>query len=158
MSGQLAGERDELRTVLASLARVLGTVKGFVHENRKVLGKDIELLTSLLERVDNQKDTLGLVVQKGSIGPEQPRHRLRVQHRHVRLPGAGRPGHPVPSRPVPRRDLHATPAVRQPVCPVLETLLESLLTPAASASAASAKAPEPTAAPTDPDPGACRPI
>ena len=67
VSGQLAGERDELRTVLASLARVLGTVKGFVHENRKVLGKDVELLTSLLERVDNQKDSLGLVVQKGSV-------------------------------------------------------------------------------------------
>ena len=52
--------------MLASLARVLGIVKGFVRENREALGTDIELLTSLLERVDNQKDNLGLVVQKGS--------------------------------------------------------------------------------------------
>ena len=67
VSGQLEGEREELRTVLASLARVLGIVKGFVRENREALGKDVELLTSLLERVDNQKDNLGLVVQKGSV-------------------------------------------------------------------------------------------
>ena len=67
MSEQFAGERDELRAVLASLAKVLGTVKGFVHENRATLGKDIKLLASLLERVDNQKDALGLVVQKGSL-------------------------------------------------------------------------------------------
>ena len=66
VSGQLEGERDELRTVLKSLARVLGIVKGFVRENREALGTDVELLTSLLERVDNQKDNLGLVVQKGS--------------------------------------------------------------------------------------------
>lgn len=67
VSEQFAGERDELRAVVASLAKVLGTVKGFVHENRATLGKDIKLLGSLLERVDNQKDALGLVVQKGSL-------------------------------------------------------------------------------------------
>ena len=67
VSGQFAGERKELREVVASLAKVLGTVKGFVHENRATLGKDVELLSSLLERVDNQKDALGLVVQKGSL-------------------------------------------------------------------------------------------
>ena len=67
VSGQLEGEREELRRMLAALARVLGTVKGFVHDNRKTLGKDVELLTSLLERVDNQKDNLGLVIQKGSL-------------------------------------------------------------------------------------------
>jgi phospholipid/cholesterol/gamma-HCH transport system substrate-binding protein len=67
VSGQLEGERDELRDVLASLARVLGTVKGFIKENREVLGDDIELLSSLLERVDNQKDAVGLVLQKGAL-------------------------------------------------------------------------------------------
>ena len=106
VSGQLAGERDELRTVLASLARVLGTVKGFVHENRKVLGKDVELLTSLLERVDNQKDSLGLVVQKGSVAMSNLAIAFESEHRNVRLPGADHPGPPVPSRPVPRNDLH----------------------------------------------------
>lgn len=67
VSGQFAGERDEIEAVLASLAKVLSTVKGFVHENRATLGKDIEMLGSILERVDRQKDALGLVVQKGSL-------------------------------------------------------------------------------------------
>ncbi len=67
VSGQLADDRDELKKMLASLARVLGTVQGFVKENRAVLGKDIELLGSLLDRVDRQKEAVGLVVQKGAL-------------------------------------------------------------------------------------------
>ena len=117
MSGQLEGEREELREVLASLARVLGTVKGFVQENREVLGNDVELLTSLLERVDNQKDALGLVIQKGSLAlgnlaiafePTTGTYGSRVQV----APGDG----PVPPRPVP---VQPTAASWRPACPVL---------------------------------------
>ncbi len=67
VSEQFAGERDELKAVLESLAKVLGSVKGFIHENRETLGKDVDLLASLLQRVDNQKDSVGIVVQKGSL-------------------------------------------------------------------------------------------
>ncbi len=67
VSEQFAGERDELKAVLESLAKVLGSVKGFVSENRETLGKDIDLLASLLQRVDNQKDAVGIVVQEGSL-------------------------------------------------------------------------------------------
>lgn len=67
VSGQFAGERDELKQVLASLADVLGVVEGFVSENRAVLGKDVKLLGSLVDRVDRQKDALGLVAQKGAL-------------------------------------------------------------------------------------------
>ncbi len=67
VSEQFAGERDELEGVLEALAKVLGSVKGFVKENRETLGKDVDLLASLLQRVDNQKDAVGIVVQKGSL-------------------------------------------------------------------------------------------
>lgn len=67
VSEQFAGERDELKAVLESLADVLGSVRGFIKENRATLGKDIDLLASLLQRVDNQKDSVGIVVQKGSL-------------------------------------------------------------------------------------------
>jgi phospholipid/cholesterol/gamma-HCH transport system substrate-binding protein len=67
VSGQLEGERDEIRDVLEALAGVLGTVEGFVEENREVLNDDITLLGSLLQRVDNQKDALGILVQEGSL-------------------------------------------------------------------------------------------
>ncbi len=149
VSGQLAGERDELRTVLASLARVLGTVKGFVHENRKVLGKDVELLTSLLERVDNQKDSLGLVVQKGSVAMSN----LAIAFESSTGTYGSRvqitPG--LQFRPDQFLGMICTnsggPA---PVCMLLEKLLGSVLS-ASSASATSAKAPEAAAAPTTPD-------
>jgi phospholipid/cholesterol/gamma-HCH transport system substrate-binding protein len=67
VSDQLAGERNELEAMLESLAQVLGIVEDFVHENRAVLGEDIERFASVLERVDRQKDALGLVVQKGPL-------------------------------------------------------------------------------------------
>ena len=67
VSGQLAGERHQIRDVLDALAKVLGTVKSFVKENRTALGDDIELLASLLQRVDNQKDALGVLIQEGSL-------------------------------------------------------------------------------------------
>ena len=146
MSGQLAGERDELRTVLASLARVLGIVKGFVHENRKALGTDVELLTSLLARVDNQKDNLGLVIQKGSTALSN----LAIAFES----GTGTYGSRVQVAPGDGpfnldKFLCSNGSILQVVCPVLTPLL-NLLTPAATANAASAKAPEPTTAPNGP--------
>jgi len=67
VSDQLAGERDELGDMLESLARVLDIVKDFIHENRAVLGDDINRFSSILERVDRQKDAVGLVLQKGAL-------------------------------------------------------------------------------------------
>ena len=67
VSGQLAGERDELEEVLRALAQVLGTVEGFVRDNRETLSTDVKLLSSILDRVDQQKDALGLVLQKGAL-------------------------------------------------------------------------------------------
>ncbi len=146
VSGQLAGERDELRTVLASLARVLGIVKGFVHENRQALGTDVELLTSLLARVDNQKDNLGLVIQKGSTALSN----LAIAFES----GTGTYGSRVQLAPGDGpfnldKFLCSNGSILQVVCPVLTPLL-NLLTPAATANAASAKAPEPTTTPNGP--------
>jgi len=67
VSAQLAGERDELAKVLNSLAESMKTVEGFIKENREVLGSSVNKLTSIMERVDNQKDALGLVAQKGAL-------------------------------------------------------------------------------------------
>ena len=53
--------------MLAALARVLGTVRGFVKENRGKLAKDIELLGSILGTVEKEKDALALVAQKGPL-------------------------------------------------------------------------------------------
>jgi phospholipid/cholesterol/gamma-HCH transport system substrate-binding protein len=123
-------------------------VKGFVRENREALGTDIELLASLLERIDNQKDNLGLVIQKGSTALSN----LAIAFE----PGTGTYGSRIQVLPdityllcetLARPPVNAPPAV----CNALKTLLKPLL-PAASADAASAKAPEETAeAPTGPE-------
>ena len=67
VSEQLAGERDELETMLGSLAEVLSIVEDFIRENRAILGEDLKRFSSVLERVNRQKDALGLVVQKGPL-------------------------------------------------------------------------------------------
>lgn len=146
VSGQLEGERDELREVLASLARVLGIVKGFVRENREALGTDVELLTSLLERVDNQKDNLGLVVQKGSVALSN----LAIAFES----GTGTYGSRVQLAPGDGpfnldKFLCSNASVLAPACPVLGPLLE-LLTPAPPGGSANAAAPDPAAVPTTP--------
>ena len=150
VSGQLEGEREELRTVLASLARVLGTVKGFVHENRKVLGEDVRLLTSLLERVDREKDAVGIAVQEGSLALGN----LAVAFEST----TGTYGSRVQVQPGIQfrpdtflcETLVNAGAPREVICPILETLLAPLL-PALSGETASAKAPEQSAAPTLPE-------
>ncbi|MGH3475176.1 MAG: MCE family protein [Aeromicrobium sp.] len=154
VSGQLEGEREELGTVLASLARVLGIVKGFVHENREALGTNVELLTSLLERVDNQKDNLGLVVQKGSValsnlaiafesGTGTYGSRIQVP------PTFGRLDQFLCQTIVNNTPTDSQDETQAAVCPLLETLLRPLLP--ATSGAASAKAPEPPAAPAGPE-------
>ncbi|MEV7398241.1 MCE family protein [Aeromicrobium sp. NPDC092404] len=150
VSEQFAGERDELRDVVASLARVLGTVRGFVKENRATLGKDLELLGSLLQRVDNQKDALGLVVQKGSLAMSN----LAVAFE----PSTGTFGSRVQVAPGiqfrPDQFLCQTLVnigTPEAVCATLTNLLQPLL-PATSAPAASALTNEPTIeAPIEPD-------
>ncbi|MFZ0141891.1 MAG: MCE family protein [Aeromicrobium sp.] len=148
VSGQLEGEREELRTVLASLARVLGIVKGFVRENREALGTDIELLASLLERVDNQKDNLGLVVQKGSSALSN----LAIAFES----GTGTYGSRIqvlPDITFLLCETLARPPVNAPpvVCNALKALLKPVLG-AQSANAAAADAPEESAkAPTGPE-------
>lgn len=154
VSGQLAGERDELRQVLDSLARVLGTVKGFVHENRAALGKDVDLLSSLLKRVDNQKDALGIVVQKGSVSLSN----LALAFE----PGTGTYGSRVQVSPgIQFRpdqflcQILVNDGAPQSLCDLITNLLQPLL-PATKGNAPDATAPDPSApltVPQDVSPG-----
>jgi len=67
VSGQLEGEKDEIRQVLEALADVLGTVEGFVKTHRGDLRDDVSMLASLLDRVDRQKDALGVLLSEGPL-------------------------------------------------------------------------------------------
>jgi phospholipid/cholesterol/gamma-HCH transport system substrate-binding protein len=70
VSAQLAGERTEIQQSLAAVADAVGTVKGFVHDNRKALTTDIEKLTRVMQTINSEKDSLdtALKVAPTAIG------------------------------------------------------------------------------------------
>ena len=68
VSQQLAGERGDLRKALVALAGAIGTVRGFVHDNRGALVGDVRKLTTTLGVLARQKDTLGTVLQLAPLG------------------------------------------------------------------------------------------
>jgi phospholipid/cholesterol/gamma-HCH transport system substrate-binding protein len=68
VSEQLAGERDELQGALAALARAVGTVRDFVHDNKRLVTSDIEDLTVVLGALAKEKDALATAVQLAPLG------------------------------------------------------------------------------------------
>jgi virulence factor Mce-like protein len=68
VSSQLAGERDELEGALAALARAVGTVRTFVHDNKSLVEGDVEDLTVVLGALAKERDALATAVQLGPLG------------------------------------------------------------------------------------------
>lgn len=64
-SAQLAGERQELDAVLRALAGAIGTVEAFVRQNRGALTGRVEELTTVLDELVKEKDSLALALEKG---------------------------------------------------------------------------------------------
>lgn len=68
VSSQLAGERGNLQAALAALARAVGTVRSFVHDNKGLVTSDISDLTEILGALAKEKDALATAVQLGPLG------------------------------------------------------------------------------------------
>ncbi|MBO9520568.1 MAG: MCE family protein [Nocardioidaceae bacterium] len=68
VSAQLVGERGDLRTALAALARVVDTVRTFVHDNKAALTSNVRDLSSVLGTLAKEKDALGTALQLGALG------------------------------------------------------------------------------------------
>jgi virulence factor Mce-like protein len=68
VSAQLAGERGNLAKALAALARAVGTVRSFVHDNRSLVQKDVRQLTEILGVLAKRKDELNTVTRIGALG------------------------------------------------------------------------------------------
>ena len=67
MSSSLVGERVELQRALASVARAVGTVKGFVHDNHQALVTDLEELTRVMKTINSERDSIDLALQTGPL-------------------------------------------------------------------------------------------
>lgn len=68
VSTQLAGERGNLRKALVAIANAVGTVRDFVHDNRSAVTRDVKDLTTTLDVLARQKDTLATVLQLAPLG------------------------------------------------------------------------------------------
>lgn len=58
VSAQLAGERGQLQLLLRSVANAVGTVEGFVKNNRKALVTDVEKLTRVVTNINSERSSL----------------------------------------------------------------------------------------------------
>jgi phospholipid/cholesterol/gamma-HCH transport system substrate-binding protein len=58
VSDQLAGERTEIQQALAAVADAVGTVRGFVKDNRKALVTDVEKLTRVMQTINSEKSSI----------------------------------------------------------------------------------------------------
>jgi len=67
MSGALVSERAELERALDSVARAVGTVEGFVKDNRQALVADLEQLTRVMKTINSERESLDTVLQVGPL-------------------------------------------------------------------------------------------
>jgi len=63
MSSSLVSERVELERALNSVARAVGTVKTFVHDNRQALVTDVEKLTRVVKTINSERESLDTALQ-----------------------------------------------------------------------------------------------
>ncbi|MGY2875105.1 phospholipid/cholesterol/gamma-HCH transport system substrate-binding protein [Marmoricola sp. URHA0025 HA25] len=68
VSQQLAGERDDLQAALAALARAVGTVRSFVHDNKGLVKADVEDLSTVMGALVKEKDAFATAVQLAPLG------------------------------------------------------------------------------------------
>jgi phospholipid/cholesterol/gamma-HCH transport system substrate-binding protein len=68
VSSQLAADRGNLAKALAALARAVGTVRTFVHDNKGMVQKDVRELTRLLGVTARHKDDLNTLARIGALG------------------------------------------------------------------------------------------
>jgi phospholipid/cholesterol/gamma-HCH transport system substrate-binding protein len=68
VSAQLSGERGDLQRALAALARAVGIVRTFVHGNKSMVESDVRGLTTLVQTMAKEKDSLETVSRLGALG------------------------------------------------------------------------------------------
>ena len=68
VSSQLSADRGNLAKALAALARAVGTVRTFVHDNKDMVETDVRRLTRLTGVLARHKDDLNTLARIGALG------------------------------------------------------------------------------------------
>jgi phospholipid/cholesterol/gamma-HCH transport system substrate-binding protein len=67
VSSSLVSERVELEQALASVARAVGTVRTFVHDNRLALVTDLEKLTRVMKNINSERDSIDTTLRVAPV-------------------------------------------------------------------------------------------
>lgn len=68
VSADLAGERQELEAALAEVAKAVGIVRTFVHDNRAALSTDVKRLTKVAQAFASERESLDKALRAGPVG------------------------------------------------------------------------------------------
>jgi phospholipid/cholesterol/gamma-HCH transport system substrate-binding protein len=68
VSTELAGDRGQLAAALSALAKAVGTVRTFVHDNKGMVESDVRQLTEILGVLAKRKDELSTATRIGALG------------------------------------------------------------------------------------------
>ena len=68
VSTELSADRGELSAALAALAKAVGTVRTFVHDNKGMVESDVRQLTEILGVLAKRKDELNTATRIGALG------------------------------------------------------------------------------------------
>lgn len=67
VSSMLAEESDELQQAVAAVAKAVGSVKGFVRDNRDAFVADIQKLTEVMSTIASEKDNIKTAVEVAPV-------------------------------------------------------------------------------------------
>jgi phospholipid/cholesterol/gamma-HCH transport system substrate-binding protein len=67
VSAVLSGERVELSRALDAVARSVGTVEGFVKNNRRALVTDLEKITRVMKTINSERDNIDTALRVGPL-------------------------------------------------------------------------------------------
>jgi phospholipid/cholesterol/gamma-HCH transport system substrate-binding protein len=68
VSTELAADRGELAGALSALAKAVGTVRTFVHDNKSMVVSDVRQLTEIMGVLAKRKDQLNTATRIGALG------------------------------------------------------------------------------------------
>jgi phospholipid/cholesterol/gamma-HCH transport system substrate-binding protein len=68
VSTELAGDRGQLAAALSALAKAVGTVRSFVHDNKSAVVSDVRQLTEIMGVLAKRKDQLDTATRIGALG------------------------------------------------------------------------------------------
>ena len=129
VSTQLAADRGNLAKALAALARAVGTVRTFVHDNKGMVEKDVQELTRLLGVLARHKDDLNTLARIGALGLDNLTIAFDNKTNVDRVPPAGQPQRRQPRQHAVRhhlqlREVPRAPRRRPTTCELLRTIVK----------------------------------